>query len=100
MLCVRALVLQLVQHVGQGRVHSTGPFEAVGPCWGNTSLRKRLELDSINCCLLQCLMNGTGLLFAKKIFHGAKVVRDCIEPGLPAITVEAALRILRVLPSQ
>ena len=79
---------------------STSPFTAVGPYWGNTSLGKRHELDSINYCLLQYLMNGTDFLFARKIFHGAKVVRDCIEPGLPAITVEAALRILRVLPSQ
>lgn len=77
---------------------ATSPFTAIGPYWGNTSVGKRHELDMINYCLLQFMVNGTDFLFARKIFHGARVVRDCLGSGLPTVTVEAALRMLRVLP--
>lgn len=77
---------------------ATSPFTAIGPYWGNTSVGKRHELTNINYCLLEFLKNGTDFLFARKIFGGATVAIDCIHPGKPSITVEAALRMLRVLP--
>ena len=85
----------------QGR-DSDDPFTAVGPYWGDTRVGKRHELGPISYCLLEFLMNGTDFLFARKVFEGVQVSRKCLGggPGLGAVPVEAALRLLGVLPRQ